>query len=262
MTIDSQSRFEIIRQMAVDGTHGEDFNNVAYTALAQTATSANLKAAALILWDEKREPTLTVSFAAEEADKDKLLTLEKDLYDTLRRNRQLSSAYMSFDGQVPLHSFTLPLKYRDQSFGAVIGLQEGTQSIISENVFLEALTALLALNYAAASATKEITIPREALDQERLGGIVETAITVNHEVNNPLTAILGNVQLLLFKRDDLDDELKQKLKVIEESALKIKDITKRLMHITTPKSVEYTKGTTMLDLSDDSEQDGKSGSSV
>jgi len=255
MVIDSQSRFEIIRRMAVEGSHGEDFNQLAHTALAQTATSANLKAAALILWDERRDPTLTVSFATEEVDKERLLTLEKDLYNSLRKDRKLSSAYMSFDGDVPMHSFTLPLRYRDQSFGAVIGLQEGDQSIISENVFLEALTALLALNYAAASQTKGITVPREALDQERLGGIVETAITVNHEVNNPLTAILGNTQLLLLKRDDLDDELKKKLKIIEESALKIKDITKRLMHITTPRSVEYTKGVNMLDLSADEDKE-------
>jgi hypothetical protein len=39
--------------------------------------------------------------------------------------------------------------------------------------------------------------------------------------------------------------------VIEESAMKIKDITQKLLRIKTVKSKEYTEGTRMLDLSDD-----------
>ncbi len=78
-------------------------------------------------------------------------------------------------------------------------------------------------------------------------------MTVNHEVNNPLTAILGNVQLLLLKRDDLDDELKDKLRIIEVSAMKIKDVTQRLMRMTTPRSVEYSDGTKMVDINDEEE---------
>ena len=81
---------------------------------------------------------------------------------------------------------------------------------------------------------------------------MQTAVTVNHEINNPLTAILGNIQLLLMKRKDLDDELVSKLKTVEEAALKIKDVTQRLLRVTSARSIDYAEGTSMLDISDDS----------
>ncbi len=255
MKQESQGRFEIIRQLAIAASKGEEFEKVAEVTLAQTVKFADLKAAALILWDNALNPTLTVSYSEHAEDKQRLLTLEQELYEKLRKDKHLVSAYLSFGGKKPTHSFTLPLRFKENYFGAVIGMQEGVHTIVSEDVFLETLSALLALNYTAASQMKQAGIPQETLDQERLGGIVETAITVNHEVNNPLTAILGNVQLLLLKRDDLDDEVKKKLKSIEESAMKIKDITQRLMHITTPRVVEYTKGTSMLDLSEKTNQE-------
>ena len=164
------------------------------------------------------------------------------------------SAYMSFGGEVPYHSFTLPLQHGSKIFGAVIGLQEGDKTIVSEDDFLETLSALLALNYAAEGIGKGHVPAKETLDKERLSAIVETAVAVNHEVNNPLTAILGNVQLLLLKRNDLDQDLRSKLKTIETSALKIKDVTQRLMRISSPRSVEYSEGTKMLDLSSDEDE--------
>ena len=72
-----------------------------------------------------------------------------------------------------------------------------------------------------------------------------------------LTAILGNVQLLLMNNKNLDDELKAKLKTVEKSALKIKDVVQRLLNVSSPRSVEYTEGTNMLDLSDKDEEEDK-----
>ena len=93
------------------------------------------------------------------------------------------------------------------------------------------------------------------INKERTAAVVETAVTVNHEINNPLTAILGNIQLLLLKHDNLDSGLRDKLKVVEESALKIRDVTQKLLRLTTPRSVHYSEGANMLDLSDDNEED-------
>jgi signal transduction histidine kinase len=78
-------------------------------------------------------------------------------------------------------------------------------------------------------------------------------VTVNHEVNNPLTAILGNIQLILHRKENLDEDTIKKLTIVEESALKIKDVTQRLLRVTSPRSVKYTDGTNMLDLSDEDE---------
>jgi hypothetical protein len=53
-----------------------------------------------------------------------------------------------------------------------------------------------------------------------------------------------------MKRDDLDEELRAKLEVIEVSAGRIKDVTQRLLKLTTPRTVDYSEGTPMIDISD------------
>ena len=85
---------------------------------------------------------------------------------------------------------------------ARIGLQEGERSIISEELLLESFTALLSLSFV--SREKESGgLDKDSIDDERLKAILETAVTVNHEVNSPLTAILGNIQLLLMRKEEL-----------------------------------------------------------
>ncbi|NOY89102.1 MAG: hypothetical protein GXO93_06910 [FCB group bacterium] len=250
MTQKKTDKFEILRLLAVAGARGEDLNQISQTALNEAASYVGLTAAALYLWDKEYKITVTVIHSQTEESKKRLVELEKDLFENLRRDKNLVSAYLSFGGDKPCHSFTLPLQQGGNIFGAVIGLQEGAKTIVSEDLFLEALSALLALNYTARGQGGDNILSQELIDKERLSAILETAVTVNHEVNNPLTAILGNVQLLLLKRDDLDEELKNKLKIIEESAMKIKDVTQRLMRMTSVRTVDYSNGTKMVDISD------------
>ncbi len=244
-------KFEILRLLAVAGAKGEDLSQTVEEALALAAQYVGLTAAALYLWDENFNTTLTVAFADSDKNKDRVKELEKELFARLRRDRKLLSAYMTFGGKPPTHSFSLPLLQGDMPFGAIVGLQEGKKTVVAEDEFLEALASVLAVSFAAQGKDHISDIDPSLLDKERLSAIVETAVTVNHEVNNPLTAILGNVQLLLLKREDLDDDLKEKLKIIEASAMKIKDVTQRLMRLTTPRSVEYSDGTKMVDISEE-----------
>ncbi|UCG62811.1 MAG: hypothetical protein JSV52_05875 [Candidatus Zixiibacteriota bacterium] len=247
-------KYDILRVIAVAGASGADLGKAAETALAAAVEYVGLTAAALYLWDDEYNTTLTVAQAKSDRSKEKAAELEKELFAKLRKERQLLSAYMSFGGQVPIHSFTLPLLRGEKPFGAVIGIQEGEKSVVAEDVFLEALASAMAVSFSAQRSTDGVDLGQDMLDKERLAAIVETAVTVNHEVNNPLTAILGNVQLLLLKHQDLDEELREKLKVIETSAMKIKDVTQRLMRLTTPRSVEYSDGTKMVDISEEEKE--------
>ncbi|HUV31507.1 MAG TPA: histidine kinase dimerization/phospho-acceptor domain-containing protein [Acidobacteriota bacterium] len=249
------NRYEILRQLALAGCQGEDLQQTGETALRLAAGLIGLQAAALYLWDEAMTVTMNAHCAETEAARERLESLEGDLFRSLRQERKLLSAYMSFGGDSPLHAFTLPLYHQERVFGAVIGIHEGAAKLVSEDAFLEALSAAIALNVAARGVEKDTAVGRDVLDKERLGAIIETAVTVNHEINNPLTAILGNVQLLLLKRQDLDQELAAKLKTIEISALKIRDVTQRLLRLTSARSVPYAEGTSMLDLSDHGKED-------
>jgi two-component system, NtrC family, sensor kinase len=82
-----------------------------------------------------------------------------------------------------------------------------------------------------------------------VAGIGETAIAIQHEVNNPLTALLGNVALL---EDDTmtADERSQCLRTIAEQAVRIGAVVRRLSTLRDPRSVEYIRGSRMIDLSE------------
>ncbi len=259
MDKNSHNRYDILRNLALAGTSGSGLKDTARSALSQAAALLSLKAASVYLWDHDKVVSLAVTHEDSDESREKLQALEDQLFTGLRKERQLISAYMSFEGVPPIHSFTLPLRRAGKVFGAVIGIQEGEQTLVTENIFLEAFSAAVALNALADSdGSMDQEKLREVLDKERHGAIVETAVTVNHEINNPLTAILGNVQLLLMKRETLSEELQNKLTTIETAALQIQGVTQKLLKMTTPRTVEYADGTNMLDMSSDEEDNPES----
>ena len=253
MNNETPDKYGILRQLAMAGSHGADIRQTAEVALQQAAQLVGLKAAAMFLWDDKREITVSASYAQSEAAGEKLESLETNLFAHLRKEQKLLAAYMTFDGEPPLQSFTHPIRYLSKTMGAVIGIQESSSKLIAEDLFIEALSAAISLNALAMEIGKSQAASIDQINKERLGAVQQTAVTMNHEINNPLTAILGNVQLVLMKRQDLDEDLVAKLKTIEISALKIRDVTQKLLRLTSVRSVDYTEGTSMLDLSDESD---------
>jgi len=61
------------------------------------------------------------------------------------------------------------------------------------------------------------------------------------------------VQLLFIHRKDMDEELASKLRVIEEAAMKIGAVTKKLTQVSNPKAKVYLDGTNMIPLPEDDE---------
>lgn len=81
-----------------------------------------------------------------------------------------------------------------------------------------------------------------------LAGIGETSLALQHEINNPLTALLGNA-LLLETGDYTRDEEQEFLHTIVEQAKRIGEVVQHLSSLKEPRSVSYVRGTKMLDLS-------------
>jgi signal transduction histidine kinase len=52
--------------------------------------------------------------------------------------------------------------------------------------------------------------------------------TLRHDVNNPLTGILGNAEMLLARREQLPAATAQRLETIAELALRVRDSVRRL----------------------------------
>jgi signal transduction histidine kinase len=81
-----------------------------------------------------------------------------------------------------------------------------------------------------------------------LAGIGETTIALEHEINNPLSALLGHAELLLME-PDVADAHREQLAIIQEQAARIADVVRRLAKLKNPQSVEYLAGSMMIDLS-------------
>ena len=95
----------------------------------------------------------------------------------------------------------------------------------------------------AASRAAELELARSRW----LAGIGETTIAIEHEINNPLSALLGHAELLLMDVG-LSTEQMESLRVIQEQAARIADVVRRLARLKNPQSVEYLAGSRMLDL--------------
>ena len=52
---------------------------------------------------------------------------------------------------------------------------------------------------------------------------------VRHEINNPLTGVLGQAQLLL--REDLSETARSRVEKIEQLAIRIRDIVAQLRQV-------------------------------
>jgi DNA-binding response OmpR family regulator len=89
---------------------------------------------------------------------------------------------------------------------------------------------------------------RALLRARWLAGIGETSIALQHEINNPLAALLGHAALLEQGLVEPGEE-RELLEVVVEQAQRIATVMKRLAALRDPRSVEYLGASRMLDLS-------------
>jgi CheY-like chemotaxis protein len=94
---------------------------------------------------------------------------------------------------------------------------------------------------------KNRRLETKAHDTEKLEMVTAVASTLNHEINNPLMAVLGNVELLLEDPALGDPAVQDKLKMIEKSARRIQDITHQVANLMTT-SLRQTPVGPMLKL--------------
>ena len=61
-----------------------------------------------------------------------------------------------------------------------------------------------------------------------MGAIGQVGVAMRHEINNPLTTVIGNIELLMERYEEKDKELVTRLETILNNALRIAEIVKRL----------------------------------
>ncbi len=89
---------------------------------------------------------------------------------------------------------------------------------------------------------------QRVLMNARLAAIGEFAVTIRHEVNNALTSIVAESQLLSETEPGLSNEGKAAAKSIHQAALRIAGDIRKLTSLTNAPSTEYAHGIQMIDL--------------
>ena len=146
-------------------------------------------------------------------------------------------------------TFVLVVTARDARDDLTAVLDAGADDYLSKPSTPENLRARLVIA-ARRIAQEEARRAAEAeLARARwLAGIGETTIALEHEINNPLSALLGHAELLLMD-DDLTADQREQLQIVREQAARIAEVVRRLAKLKNPKSVEYLSGARMIDLS-------------
>jgi CheY-like chemotaxis protein len=99
-----------------------------------------------------------------------------------------------------------------------------------------------------AELNRELKETQEKLiEKEKVSAVVEMAGAASHELNQPLTAILGNLQLVLAKLPEGDPLGKRVDKVLGQVDRMV-EIVKKIGHITRYRTKEYAENVRIVDI--------------
>jgi signal transduction histidine kinase len=230
-------KYQSLRRILTAPQDPQSAETALQEALVAAIEALGIEAASIVILSKKGKRLLDVRHG--EGTLLKLLgSLEERMIVSLRADFGLENIYSTLnrDGEKSLFSYMI--KAGSDNLGAVSGICSGTRNIALEEEFIEVI----------ATALKYLFGQSGQIDLARVEAVKETTITLNHEINNPLTAVLGNVQLLLMQGEKLPADVRARLEMIEQSSLRIRDAVAKLLSIREAKSTTYLDDTRMIDL--------------
>ena len=153
-------------------------------------------------------------------------------------------------------TFILVLTGRDSDADLASVLEAGADDYMAKPATPETLRARLTI----AARHIELATARRHAESELararwLAGIGETAIALQHEINNPLSALLGHAELMQLDARERGEPV-EALDVIVAQARRIADVVRRIGQLREPRSVEYIGGSRMIDLGGSRDEGG------
>jgi DNA-binding response OmpR family regulator len=127
-------------------------------------------------------------------------------------------------------------------------LDAGADDYLAKPVTAERLRARLAIaERRLADEAARRQAETELARARWLAGIGEMTIALQHEINNPLSALISHAELALLDAADRGERNEQ-VETILQQAQRIAEVVKRIGALRNPMSVEYLPGTSMIDL--------------
>ena len=144
-------------------------------------------------------------------------------------------------------AFVLMVTSRDADGDLAIALDAGVDDYMMKPFTAEELRARVAIAERRLEHAAAHRKAKDALAHARwLAGIGEATVAMQHEVNNPLAALLAHVGLAAA--EECTPEMREHLEVITQQVRRIATVMRKLSTLGDPRSVEYTSGNRMIDL--------------
>lgn len=144
--------------------------------------------------------------------------------------------------------FVLFVTGRDQSDILEDALDAGGDEFIVKPMAPDDLRArFIVAQRRIAQDTARRTAEEELSKARWLAGIGDATLALQHEINNPLSALLGHAELLMMELEE-QGQSNELLNVIHEQALRIAEVVRRLRRLKNPESVDYVGGSRMINL--------------
>jgi len=201
----------------------------ALEGLGRTYDTAEDGEAAWSLWQEKRHELV-------------VLDIEMPGLDGLEVCRRIRKE----EGK--RRTFVLMVTGRDKAADLEAGLDAGADDYVTKPITGPRLVARLRIAQRRMMDEAGRHEIQEELQKARwLAGIGEAMVALQHEINNPLAALVGTAELALMHGKE-EARGVEDLEVILEQAQRIREVVRRMAELREPKSIPYVGQAKMIDL--------------
>lgn len=247
-----EERYRALGRLTIAAARGDDPRAILKEALSVAVSSVGLAAGSVRIFGVgEGDADLALAQSGDTAAIQQIEQLEQTLLVQLRKTWSVKSLFMTLDLVEPAGIFSYPLRSNDVVIGVITGIAYGERSLAVEEEFVSFVASMIVLiGRSGPSWSKDPAKPVDPAhdDAIRTQTVVETGAALNHEINNPLMAVLGNVQLLLRKSPALDPDTIAKLAKVQDAAERIRDVTHAIVRIKKATSVPYPGGGKMIDI--------------
>lgn len=157
----------------------------------------------------------------------------------LKRKRDFNNS-LCLTGIIPFLVFVYLLSAKVSSLDIFVG----------EIGYVVLITLIIFLMGIAVGRKMLVSLLRELVEKNRLAAISETTLTLSHEINNPLIAMSGNLELLSteFAENRAPDSIVNRLNLIRANCERIREVTIKLTSLSKPVTHNIFGESKMIDL--------------